>query len=387
MKKFLALLLSAVMLIVSVIAGGVWGLIPGVFKARWGTNETLFTLMMNYVAIQLTSYAVSKWENPAGSNSVGIINQTSRAGWIPSVFGQAYTLNVVIVLALAVLMYIYLKYSKQGYEISVVGDSENTARYAGINVKKVYIRTMSGNVDLLIAAEPAEVIWQEKEEQKFQWQMEPFAIDALVFVVNADNPVDSLTTEQIQKIYTGEITNWSEVGGDDLDIVPFQRNEEAGSQTAMAIDGNSILNRAYYGIRPLSTRDGLYTHAIYGFLTTLLRLRDEEQPDAVCVAFDLHAPTFRHKADENYKATRKPMPEELRMQVPVLKEVLDALNIPRYEAEGWEADDWLGTISRRCEAAGWDCVVVTGDKDSLQLITEKTKVKLVSTRMWRPLQP
>ena len=149
----------------------------------------------------------------------------------------------------------------------------------------------------------------------------------------------------------------------------------------MAIDGNSILNRAYYGIRPLSTRDGLYTHAVYGFLTTLLRLRDEERPDAVCVAFDLHAPTFRHKADAAYKATRKPMPEELRMQVPVLKEVLDALNIPRYEAEGWEADDWLGTISRRCEAAGWDCVVVTGDKDSLQLITEHTKVKLVSTRM------
>ena len=149
----------------------------------------------------------------------------------------------------------------------------------------------------------------------------------------------------------------------------------------MAIDGNSILNRAYYGIRPLSTRDGLFTHAIYGFLTTLLRLRDEEKPDAVCVAFDLHAPTFRHKADENYKATRKPMPEELQMQVPVLKEVLDALNIPRYEAEGWEADDWLGVMSRRCEAAGWDCVVVTGDKDSLHLNTEKTKVKLVSTRM------
>ncbi|MET0017818.1 ABC transporter permease [Oscillibacter sp.] len=136
------LALLVIMVIVSAIAGGVWGLIPGVFKARWGTNETLFTLMMNYVAIQLTSYAVSKWENPVGSNSVGIINQTSQAGWIPSVFGQAYTLNVVIVLALAVLMYIYLKYSKQGYEISVVGDSENTARYAGINVKKVYIRTM-----------------------------------------------------------------------------------------------------------------------------------------------------------------------------------------------------------------------------------------------------
>ena len=149
----------------------------------------------------------------------------------------------------------------------------------------------------------------------------------------------------------------------------------------MVIDGNSIINRAYYGIRPLTNREGLYTHAIFGFLTTLLRLKEEEQPDALCVTFDVHAPTFRHKADEAYKATRKPMPEELRMQVPVLKEVLDALNIPRYELEGWEADDLIGTISRKCEAAGWDCVVVTGDKDSLQLITDHTKVKLVSTRM------
>ena len=149
----------------------------------------------------------------------------------------------------------------------------------------------------------------------------------------------------------------------------------------MVIDGNSIINRAYYGIRPLSTRDGLYTHAVFGFLTTLLRLEGEETPDAVCVTFDVHAPTFRHTADADYKATRKPMPEELRMQVPVLKEVLDALNIPRYEMEGWEADDLIGTISRKCEAAGWECVVVTGDKDSLQLITDHTKVKLVSTRM------
>ena len=149
----------------------------------------------------------------------------------------------------------------------------------------------------------------------------------------------------------------------------------------MVIDGNSIINRAYYGIRPLTNREGLYTHAVFGFLTTLLRLKEEEQPDALCVTFDLHAPTFRHKADEAYKATRKPMPEELRMQVPVLKEVLDALNIPRYELEGWEADDLIGTISRKCEAAGWDCVVVTGDNDSLQLITDRTKVKLVSTRM------
>ncbi len=149
----------------------------------------------------------------------------------------------------------------------------------------------------------------------------------------------------------------------------------------MAIDGNSIINRAFYGIRPLSTREGLYTHAVFGFLTTLLRLREEEHPDAVCVTFDVHAPTFRHTADTAYKATRKPMPEELRMQMPVLKEVLDALRIPRYELAGWEADDLLGTISRRCEAAGWECVVVTGDKDSLQLITDHTKVKLVSTRM------
>ena len=149
----------------------------------------------------------------------------------------------------------------------------------------------------------------------------------------------------------------------------------------MVIDGNSILNRAYYGIRPLTTRDGLYTHAIFGFLTTLLRLEGEESPDALCVTFDVHAPTFRHQASEAYKATRKPMPEELQVQVPVLKEVLDALNIPRYEKEGWEADDLIGTISRKCEAAGWDCVVVTGDKDSLQLITDHTMVKLVSTRM------
>ena len=149
----------------------------------------------------------------------------------------------------------------------------------------------------------------------------------------------------------------------------------------MVIDGNSIINRAYYGIRPLTTRDGLCTNAVFGFLTTLLRLKEEEQPDAVCVTFDVHAPTFRHTADAAYKATRKPMPEELRVQVPVLKEVLDALNIPRYELAGWEADDLIGTISRRCEAADWDCVVVTGDKDSLQLITGRTKVKLVSTRM------
>ena len=150
----------------------------------------------------------------------------------------------------------------------------------------------------------------------------------------------------------------------------------------MVIDGNSIVNRAFYGVsQNLSTREGLPTNAVFGFLNILFKLLDEEQPDGLAVAFDMRAPTFRHLAYEGYKAQRKGMPEELAVQMPVLKEVLDALNIPRYELEGWEADDLIGTISRKCEAAGWECVVVTGDKDSLQLITDHTKVKLVSTRM------
>ena len=149
----------------------------------------------------------------------------------------------------------------------------------------------------------------------------------------------------------------------------------------MVIDGNSILNRAFYGIRPLTTREGFYTHAIYGFLSTMKRLTDEEQPDALCVTFDRREPTFRHLEFPEYKAQRKGMPEELAMQLPVMKDVLDAMNIPRYELAGYEADDLIGTISRKCEAAEWDCVIVTGDKDSLQLVTDRTTVKLVSTRM------
>jgi simple sugar transport system permease protein len=127
---------------VSCVAGAIWGFIPAVFKARFGTNETLFTLMMNYVAIQLTSFLVAVWENPFGSNTVGIINQQTKAGWFPPVFGQQYLLNVIIVLAFTIIMYIYLRYSKQGYEIAVVGESERTARYIGINVKSVVMRTM-----------------------------------------------------------------------------------------------------------------------------------------------------------------------------------------------------------------------------------------------------
>ena len=149
----------------------------------------------------------------------------------------------------------------------------------------------------------------------------------------------------------------------------------------MVIDGNSMINRAFYGIRPLTTREGIPTNAVYGFIVTLQRLLEEEKPEALCVTFDRREPTFRHLAYEGYKAQRKGMPEELAMQMPILKEVLDAMNIPRYELAGFEADDLIGTISRKCEEAGWDCVIVTGDKDSLQLITAHTHVKLLSSRM------
>jgi len=135
-------LLLVLMFVGAMIVGGIWGAVPAIFKAKWNTNEVLFTLMMNYIAIQLTSFFVSKWENPFGSNSVGVINPRTNIGWFPSVLGQQYMLNVIIVLALAVVMFLYLKYSKQGYEIAVVGESENTARYAAINVKKVIIRSM-----------------------------------------------------------------------------------------------------------------------------------------------------------------------------------------------------------------------------------------------------
>lgn len=124
-------------------AGALWGVVPAYFKARFKTNETLFTLMMNYVAIQLTSYCVALWENPYGSNTVGVINQQTKAGWFPSIFGQQYVINVVLVMVLAITMYIYLRYSKHGYEISVVGESERTARYIGISVRRVIIRTMT----------------------------------------------------------------------------------------------------------------------------------------------------------------------------------------------------------------------------------------------------
>ena len=149
----------------------------------------------------------------------------------------------------------------------------------------------------------------------------------------------------------------------------------------LILDGNSVINRAYFGVKPLTNREGLYTHAIYGFLNILEKLEREEQPDAVCVSFDLHGPTFRHLKYDGYKATRHGMPEELRMQMPVMKDVLRAMNIPIYECQGWEADDVIGTVGKICSNNGWECVIATGDRDSLQLIDDNVHVKLVVSKM------
>ncbi len=140
--KVPAPVLFLIMIVSAVLCGAVWGLIPALFKAKWNTNETLFTLMMNYIAIQIINYFVYQWAVPKGSGQIGIINGTTKAGWLPAVFGQNYLANILIVAAITIFVFIYLKFSKHGYEIAVVGESENTARYIGINVKKVIIRTM-----------------------------------------------------------------------------------------------------------------------------------------------------------------------------------------------------------------------------------------------------
>ncbi len=137
-----SVVLFPVMIIASILAGAIWGLIPAVFKAKYNTNETLFTLMMNYIAIQLVSFFAYEWSVPKGSGQIGVINRISEAGWMPKIGGQAYLFNIIVVLVLTAAMYVYLRFSKHGYEIAVVGESENTARYIGINVKKVIIRTM-----------------------------------------------------------------------------------------------------------------------------------------------------------------------------------------------------------------------------------------------------
>ncbi|MBQ4543444.1 MAG: DNA polymerase I [Clostridia bacterium] len=148
----------------------------------------------------------------------------------------------------------------------------------------------------------------------------------------------------------------------------------------MVLDGNSIVNRAFYGIRLLTNNEGLYTNAVYGFLNILLKYIEEEKPDGLLVAFDLHAPTFRHLQYDKYKANRKGMPDELRQQMPLLKEVLSAMNITMISKEGFEADDLIGTVSEICGEQGVKCVILTGDKDDLQLASHTTTIKLVTTK-------
>ena len=148
----------------------------------------------------------------------------------------------------------------------------------------------------------------------------------------------------------------------------------------LAVDGNSIVNRAFYGIRPLTTKDGQFTNAIYGFLTMLYKIKNEENPDAVAIAFDLKTPTFRHKAYAGYKATRKGMPEELASQMEPLKKLLTLLGYRLVTCEGFEADDILGTLAKACEENGNECVIATGDRDSLQLVSDKTSVHLCSNK-------
>ena len=155
------------------------------------------------------------------------------------------------------------------------------------------------------------------------------------------------------------------------------------SQKLVLIDGHSILNRAFYGVPDLTNAEGLHTNAIYGFLNIMFKILEEEKPDYLAVAFDVHAPTFRHKMYEAYKGTRKPMPEELRQQVPVMKEVLKAMHITIMEQAGLEADDILGTLAKKAEQEGMEVSLVSGDRDLLQIATEHIKIRIPKTRQGR----
>ena len=152
------------------------------------------------------------------------------------------------------------------------------------------------------------------------------------------------------------------------------------SEKIVLIDGHSILNRAFYGIPDLTNGEGLHTNAVYGFLNIMFKILDEEKAQYLAVAFDLKAPTFRHKMFEAYKGTRKPMPEELHQQVPVMKEMLTAMKVPLLMKEGYEADDLLGTVAKRAEAEGLDVSIVSGDRDLLQLAIDKTKIRIPKTK-------
>ena len=151
------------------------------------------------------------------------------------------------------------------------------------------------------------------------------------------------------------------------------------SDKILLIDGHSILNRAFYGLPDLTNSEGRYTGAVYGFLNILFRILDEEKPKYLTVAFDLHEPTFRHKMYDAYKGTRKPMPEELREQVPLIKEVLTAMGIKIVSKPGFEADDLLGTLAVRSEKKGMDVTILSGDRDLLQLATDKILIRLPKT--------
>ena len=148
----------------------------------------------------------------------------------------------------------------------------------------------------------------------------------------------------------------------------------------LLIDGNSIMNRAFYGIRLLSNKKGMFTNALTGFMNIYLKLLKEEQPDHIAAAFDLRAPTFRHKMYAEYKGTRHAMPEELAQQMPVIRELLRALGVSVVELEGYEADDIIGTLSRAAAEQGGDCVIMTGDRDSFQLINDRVTVRLASNK-------
>ena len=151
------------------------------------------------------------------------------------------------------------------------------------------------------------------------------------------------------------------------------------SNKLVLIDGHSILNRAFYGVPDLTNAEGLHTNAVYGFLNIMFKILEEEQADHLAVAFDLSAPTFRHKMFDAYKGTRKPMPEELREQVPLMKEALQTMNIPILTMEGYEADDILGTVAKRCQSEGIEVSVVSGDRDLLQLADEHIKIRIPKT--------
>ena len=155
------------------------------------------------------------------------------------------------------------------------------------------------------------------------------------------------------------------------------------SQKLVLIDGHSILNRAFYGVPDLSNAEGLHTNAIYGFLNIMFKILEEEKPEYLAVAFDVHAPTFRHKMYEAYKGTRKPMPQELREQVPVMKEVLKAMHITIMEQAGLEADDILGTLAKKAEQAGMEVSLVSGDRDLLQIATDHIKIRIPKTKQGR----